>query len=78
MHLAPGAAWRDSASDSFYAPFKLKLHKMPGVLFLPEQNERRFQPRPQRGQPVCARVAGGAKGYQEPGVVHTRSAVMNA
>jgi hypothetical protein len=48
------------------------------VLLLPEGNERRFQPVPDRAEPVDARVAGGTKGNEQTPAVDAGTAVMDS
>ena len=47
------------------------------MLLLPQGNERRFEPVPQRLQPVDARMTGGAKRQQKTRVMDPGAAVMD-
>ena len=47
------------------------------MLFLPERNERRFEPMPQRAQSVDAGMAGGAHGDQPAAVMDSGMTVVH-
>ena len=48
-----------------------------GMLFVPERDERRFEPAAHRAQPVDAGMAGGTQSDQEARVVDARPAVVD-
>ena len=58
-------------------PSKLQLDGGAGMLFLPERNERRFDPVAQRLRAMEAGVAGSAESNQKPRVMDAGSAMMD-
>ena len=58
-------------------PSKLELDGGAGVLFLPQRNERRLDPMPQRLRAMEAGVAGGAESNQKAWVMDAGPAMMD-
>ena len=78
--LRPGnhtVLWNEPQQSSYGGIPKLQLHRSAGMLFVPERDQRRFEPAAHRAQPVDASMAGGTQGDQEARVVDARPAVVD-